>query len=379
MSKLAFLGAGQLALMTLPHAHRLGLKTVTVDSADAPAHHLAHETITGSLKEIDVFERCAEIEGLTHATADMENISLEGVRLLEARGITVTPHSRCLELIQDKGKQREFFDKIGIPGPSYFLSATRDFYPRLDSNKNYIVKKRVGGYDGKGVFRLSQGSLPEDFHAQLLIEEEISIKKELAILMARNKSGEVRAYEPVEMIFDPKLNLLDSLYSPARLSEALKEQMLNYGTKIINELNYNGLLAIEFFLDQQDQLLVNEMAPRPHNSGHQTQLTHRVDQFEQHLRAVMNWPLASSKALRRGYLINLVGLGEGKPEITGLDKVLKIPDSFFQWYGKETVKPGRKMAHLILSTPLEMNEESALQEMQTQHERIKEWLKIQAQ
>lgn len=376
MEKIAFLGAGQLALMTLGHAHRLGLKTVTVDQEGSPAHALAHENLMGDLLSEKTFEELLKIEGLTHATLDIERVSLEGLRRLEARGIIVHPSSRVMEIIRDKGKQREFLEGLGLPGPKWRMIDREELDRDAARYTNVVAKLPRGGYDGKGVHRLSSGPLPEHFQGPLLLEEEVAIQKELAMLVARSRKGDIRFYDPVEMLFDPKLNLMATLFSPARIADTVKKQMEEICRKVIEGLNYQGLLAIEFFLNQEDQLLINELAPRPHNSGHHTQVASETDQFEQHLRAVMGWPLGGTRSLKRALTVNVLGESDGRVESLPREQVLKDPTLFFQWYGKEVSRPGRKMGHLTLVRALEMNEEVALKEMEEDYQRCQTWLKI---
>jgi 5-(carboxyamino)imidazole ribonucleotide synthase len=375
MNKIAFIGAGQLALMTLPHAHRLGLLTVTVDTKTAPAHQLSHEQVIGDIQSIEVFHELLKIEGLTHVTLDIEHVSLDGLRLLESAGLKVSPSSRTLEVIQDKLKQRHRLQELGIPGPAFRAASVQE----IDPEEAAVVKLPTGGYDGRGVWPLKKGPLPAHFCGSLLVEEEISIDKELAILIARNEAGQLAFYDPVEMLFDERLNLMATLFAPARIEDDLALQMKSYAQTIIEGLDYTGILAVEFFLTTEGALLVNEVAPRPHNSGHHTQVAADTDQFEQHLRAVMNWPLGESSLKSYAYTFNLLGESTGRCELANHQQWLGEPALFYQWYGKQESRPGRKLGHVTLTRPLNLDSKTALEQLISQKGRLDSCLKIQIQ
>lgn len=375
MKKIAYIGAGQLALMSLPHAHRLGLLTVTLDKKDSPAHSLSHEQVYGDLYDLESYKSLAAIEGLTHATLDIEHVSLAGLELLEKNGIQVSPRSEVLALIQDKSKQRDFLKGLGIPGPRYSIK-TREELPESGA---WVIKSLTGGYDGKGVWRLSSGLLPKHFEGRLLVEEEVAIDRELAVLIARNPKGEIRVYDPVEMLFDPALNLMATLYSPARLNNQQVEEIKSYAQKIITALDYSGILAVEFFLTKAGKLLVNEIAPRPHNSGHHTQVACSTDQFEQHLRGVMSWPLGKTDSRCRALTYNILGDSEGKIDLSQQEQWLEEQNLFYQWYGKEQSKIGRKLGHCTLTTELTVDPEQALEQLEQQQKRMALCLRVPVQ
>jgi 5-(carboxyamino)imidazole ribonucleotide synthase len=376
MKKIAILGAGQLALMTLPHLHRLGVLTVTVDQAEGPAHHLSHEQVYGHLLQIETYEKLLAIENLTHVTLDIENVLVKGLRLLESKGLHVYPSSKTIETIQNKGLQRKLFADLGLPGPLWLMIDEEKLRNEGQDYRDFIVKLPEGGYDGKGVWDMGQGALPEIFKGQLLLEKKVHIKKELAILAARNHKGEVRFYDPVEMIFDSELHLMNTLFAPARISSQDLLLLESMAKKILLALDYKGLLAVEFFLDQDDKITVNEIAPRAHNSGHHTQVACPTDQFEQHCRGVLGLPLGSTSLLKQAMTFNVLGQTDTKKIEIKLDRLLQEDDLFFQWYGKKESRPGRKMAHITLTCDRDLESDQAVDLMNERKKRIEEWFKI---
>jgi 5-(carboxyamino)imidazole ribonucleotide synthase len=377
MNSVVFIGAGQLALMMLPHANRLGFRTLTFDTETASAHTLSHQQIYGNINEAKDFQKLLGL-GIDFAILDIEHVSLEGLELLEKNGIKVGPTSKILALIKDKAKQREFVTGLRLKSP-WFKITEKGIPSDLPRDKKYVLKLRSGGYDGKGVCVLgSMNEVPETFlNNGLLIEERIDIAKELSLIIARNAQGEIATYEPIEMLVDPKLHLLDTLFSPAIISESQKNEMITHAKKIVDTLKYEGLLAIEFFLTKQGELIVNEMAPRPHNSGHHTQISAPTDQFEQHIRAVLGLPLGDTTNFCYAMTVNIVSDQniEGLPRINDLPSLLKN-NAFVQWYGKNQARAGRKMGHVNLATHLNKKSEQALTELTELKERIKPWTKI---
>lgn len=376
MKKIAILGAGQLALMTLPHLQRLGILTVTVDEVGAPAHHLSHEQVYGHLLQIETYEQLLNIQDLTHVTIDIENVLVKGLRLLESKGLHVYPSSKTLETIQNKAMQRQLFQDLGLPSPEWMMLDASKVAAEAEKYRRYIIKLPTGGYDGKGVWDLGQGEMPDSFKGQLLLEKKIGIKKELAILAARSTRGDIRFYDPVEMIFDPQLHLMNSLFAPAMISSEQVELLQSMAKKILIALDYKGLLAIEFFLDQDDQITINEMAPRSHNSGHHTQIACVTDQFEQHCRGVLGLPLGSTNLLKKALTFNILGQTSGVVHELPLERLLQEPDLFFQWYGKKESRPGRKMGHITLSIDRDLDSEQALNLLDERKKGIEEWFKM---
>ena len=340
MKKIGILGGGQLALMMLPAIQKLGLHAVVLDREGSSAEKLADTFISGDFSNPDDFKKLADCDVVTF---EIENISLEGLKYLETR-TKVFPSSKVLETIQDKGIQKEFIKSCGVP--------TSDFkVERLTEKSHFsgkVVKLTTGGYDGKGVWVPKDQKIPSDFLGRdCLIEDKVVIEKELALVCSRGTAGEIKIYEMVEMVMDPDLNLLDYQINPATVNTNIKEQAKTYITKIAKELNYVGTLAVEFFLDKGGKLWVNELAPRVHNSGHNTIESAPSSQFENHIRAIAELELGDTLPAKPSLTMNLIGANKkGPAKICGIDDLPK--NVFIHLYNKQESRPGRKMGHLTI-------------------------------
>lgn len=364
-TKLGILGGGQLAKMMLPHAHRLGIEITILDQKDSPANSFAHHFIEGQFTnplDIKKLQYCQVV------TVEIEHVSIQGLRDLEEMGIQVFPNPSHLELIQNKFLQKEFFVKNNLPtAPFYKMTIEKNSLIPTQS----IFKLCTGGYDGKGVWDPDNGPLPTHFLKQeILVENKVEFQRELSQIIARNSLGEIKIGPLVEMVFNPKLNLIDSLFMPARVPPSLLKKSHEIALKIVQTLNYVGVMAIEMF-ETHHELLVNEIAPRPHNSGHGTIEACYTDQFEQHLRAVMGLPLGDFSVRESATTVNVIGEEgySGAPTIKGLKDILYYPKTYPHFYGKKICSPGRKMGHINILGDFEYGQKIKL--------RIKECLKIQ--
>ena len=212
-----------------------------------------------------------------------------------------------------------------------------------------IQKKSVGGYDGKGVVKISsQDEIKTGFDCESVIEECLEVEKEISVIVARNTSGEIAVYDPVEMVFDNAANILDYLLSPAQVDRSILTAARRIALEIIQKLNMIGILAVEFIIDKDSRLLVNELAPRPHNSGHHTIEAAVTSQYEQHLRAICGLPLGDTSSRKNAAMLNILGEPgySGRAVLSGLDKILGQPDIHWHWYAKKETRPGRKMGHV---------------------------------
>lgn len=287
---------------------------------------------------------------------ETEQVSLEALKELQAQGKKVYSSPQTLEWIQDKGVQRKKLDEAGFPVPKYELVDAGELY----SGSFPIVQKwRKGGYDGLGVQILKNAEAFKKLDdVDLVFEELIDIKMELSVIIARDENGNVAVYPPVEMVFDPEANLVDYLVAPARIDQTIEARLVELAQEISEKLDFRGLYAIEFFLDQDDQLYVNEIAPRPHNSGHHTLSANVTSQYEQQIRMALGLPLGSTDMLSPCVMLNLLGEGEaGTTQYKGLDKAFTIPNVQYMLYGKNQVRPFRKMGHALI---LESDVEKAL-------------------
>ena len=348
--RLGVLGGGQLGRMLIQAANDLNIHIHCLDpDPNAPCSEIAHSFSCGSLTDFNTVLNFGSDKHLI--TVEIENVNIEALIELEKKGVKVFPQPNMLKLIQDKGLQKEFYLKNNIPTAAFELISSK---AELLSKTNFpfVHKLRTGGYDGKGVKIISNLSEAEQsFDAPTVIEEKIDFQKELSVLVARNEKGEIKTFPLVECEFNPEANLVEFLFSPADVSPEIERKAKEIASQLIEKLNMVGLLAVELFLTKSNELLVNEIAPRPHNSGHHTIECCTTSQFSQHLRAILNLPLGDTSLIQAGAMINLVGEKEfnGPVIYDGLENLLSIPGVFPHLYGKEISKPFRKMGHITIT------------------------------
>ncbi|MGB0511520.1 MAG: 5-(carboxyamino)imidazole ribonucleotide synthase, partial [Flavobacteriales bacterium] len=282
-------------------------------------------------------------------TVEIENVSIEGLTALKAMGVQVLPDPSHLALIRDKGTQKEFYASHGIPTSDFAL--VEDGRAEVLSRGLPVVQKlRTGGYDGRGVQVIrTEADATDAFDAPSVLEDAVDIDKELSVIVARSTAGEVKTYPVVESVFN-ELNLVDYLVAPARISEAVADEARRVALSVVEAMDFVGLLAIELFLDTEGRILVNEAAPRAHNSGHHTIEACGTSQFEQHLRAILGLPLGDTSQWTAAAMLNLIGAPDasGAPVYPGFGTALAEPGLHPHIYGKAAVRPGRKMGHVTL-------------------------------
>lgn len=341
--KLGIVGGGQLAKMMLPICLNWDLKTTILDRSGSVAEAFCQDFVAGDFNnEDEVFEAFKECD---FVTVDLENISLAGLKRLEVKGVKVAPSCKVLSIIQNKYEQKCFFKENNIPTSPF------SFWKNLNEETPVgFLKMAVGGYDGKGVFNYKGNinEVPNDFHSNILWEEKVTIDKEFSVLTFRNSSGEIVAYEPTEMVFDSDLNLINYTLYPSTLSADQIKEAKDLATKISEKIGAEGCLAVEMFLDKNGKILVNELAPRPHNSGHHTIESVEVSQFENHLRGVINMPLGQEQRRNFALTFNCIAIGKGNAEWKGLSELLGVSGVHIHNYGKKEAKPGRKMGHVTI-------------------------------
>jgi 5-(carboxyamino)imidazole ribonucleotide synthase len=284
-------------------------------------------------------------------TVEIENINIDALEELERLGKKVFPQPKVLRIIQDKGIQKEFYKNNNIPTADFYLINNLDELSAFTPSFPLIQKLRKGGYDGKGVQALrSVEDLSQAFSEPSILEKMIPFEKELSVIVARNENGDTAVYPTVECEFNPTANLVEFLFSPASVSKEIEDKARKMAIDVIDKLGMVGILAVEFFLLENGDLLVNEIAPRPHNSGHHTIECNVTSQFEQHMRSILNLPLGSTKMLQNGVMINLLGESgyEGSAIYKGLEEVLSIEGVKVHLYGKENTKSFRKMGHVTI-------------------------------
>ena len=348
--QIGVLGGGQLGRMLIQAANSLDIQLHMLDPDPvAPCASIAYSFEVGSLTDYNTVLAFGQNKDLL--TVEIENVNTDALRALEKQGVKVFPQPHILELIRDKGSQKQFYLDNGIPTAPFVFCE-----PHLPLNNPFgfpvVHKLRTGGYDGKGVNIIQEASqLNDSFSEPSICEECIAFTKELSVLVARNEDRQTKCFPVVECEFNPEANLVEFLFSPAEVSTAIEEKAQAIAIDIIEKLDMVGLLAVELFLTKEGELLVNEIAPRPHNSGHHTIEIARCSQFEQHLRAILNLPLGDTQLHSAGAMLNLVGEKghEGPVYYQGLEDILKLPGVHPHLYGKSHTKPFRKMGHVTIS------------------------------
>ncbi len=348
--RLGILGGGQLGRMLIQQAINYNVTVKVLDpDKDAPCRKLCDEFVTGSLSDYEtVYSFGKKVDLLT---IEIEKVNVDALEQLEREGVTIYPQPRIIRLIQDKGLQKQFFKENDIPTAEFQIISAPEQLRNAHIPYPYIQKLRRDGYDGKGVYKVVEESdLAGAFTAPSLIERWVDFEKEIAVIVARNENGEIKAFPLVEMEFNPQANLVEFLISPSTLHFGIQQEAAAIAKRIAESMRIVGLLAVEMFLDKHGRILVNELAPRPHNSGHQTIEGNVVSQFEQHLRAIFNQPLGDTANLNNAIMINLLGEAdhEGPAVYQGIEKALKHPGVYIHLYGKALTKPFRKMGHVTI-------------------------------
>lgn len=344
---IGILGGGQLGRMLIQNAINLNLNISILDpDKNAPCKHLVRKFTCGSLNDYETVFDFGKDKDIV--TIEIENVNTDALKDLEKQGVKVYPQPHIIEMIQDKGLQKMFYQRNDIPSPDFFVVENKDQISKYADYFPFYQKLRKGGYDGKGVCKLvNPHHLEKAFDAPCVLERLVDFEKELSVLVARNESGEIKCFPVVECEFNPELNLVEFLFSPASIKKKTEKEAIDIATQLAEKLGIVGLLAVEFFLTKDGKLLVNEIAPRPHNSGHQTIEGNITSQFEQFWRAILNLPLGDTSIVKASVMVNLLGdFGhEGVAIYQGLDDVLKFSGVYIHLYGKRHTKPFRKMGH----------------------------------
>lgn len=346
---IALLGGGQLGRMFIENALRYPLSVVVIDpDPEAPCASLATAFRTGDLlDERSIIDHCrdADVVGI-----EIEHVSVEAMQELKAMGKCVIPDPDVLRIIQDKGAQKEFYRTHGIPTSPYALVQGPEELHAHAALIPGFLKSRRGGYDGKGVMALrSEADIAQAFGEPCVLEKQVELAMELAVIVVRDANGRQVTYDPVEMVFDPDLNLVDHLRAPARITDKLAREARSLAMRVAEALNAPGIYAVELFLTRTGELLVNETAPRAHNSGHHTIEACASSQFDQLLRLYMGWPMGDTALRSPAAMINLVGEGgRGTPVLEGTEVTLAMPATYPHLYGKKETRDGRKMGHVTV-------------------------------
>lgn len=350
-SRLGMVGGGQLGRMFIQEAINFDVHVHVLDpDANAPCKHIAHSFTQGSLNDYDTLYTFGLDKDVL--TVEIENVNIDALEALEKLGKKVFPQPRVLRIIKDKGIQKEFYKEHNIPTAPFQLTENLEDVKQLADQLPFVQKMRTGGYDGKGVQVLrSENDFENAFATPSVIEEMIPFEKEISIIVARNEKGEMAVYPAVECEFSEEANLVEFLFAPANISTEIENNAIELAKSVIEKLEMVGILAVELFLTKDGSLLVNEIAPRPHNSGHHTIECNVTSQFEQHMRSVLNLPLGSTEILQAGAMINLLGEKgyEGDVYYEGLEKFIGKPGVHPHIYGKAQTKSFRKMGHVTIA------------------------------
>jgi 5-(carboxyamino)imidazole ribonucleotide synthase len=370
--KVGILGGGQLGRMLIQSGIDLNISFRVMDpDPDAPCSGLADFTCAKLTDEAAVLAFGKDCDVIT---VEIENVSTSALKQLAAMGKKVFPQPEVLHLIKDKRTQKQFYIDRGIPTAEFILVSGRDDVIKQAAFLPAVNKLGTEGYDGRGVQILrTSADLAKAFDKPGLLEKLIDFEKEIAVIAARNEKGEVACFPAVEMVFHPEANLVQHLLSPAEISADIAGEAARIATKVVSELKMVGLLAVEMFVTKDGKVLVNEVAPRPHNSGHQTIEANVTSQYEQHLRAILGLPLGSTAALAPSSMVNLLGEeGYSGPAVyEGLEKVLAVPGIHVHLYGKKRTKPWRKMGHVTIV-------DADLKELGRKTEFVRDTLKVRA-
>ncbi|WP_439879983.1 5-(carboxyamino)imidazole ribonucleotide synthase [Pontibacter sp. MBLB2868] len=371
--KLGILGGGQLGRMLMQAGLDFNLYTLVLDpDENAPCKDICNEFFVGSFRDFDTvyaFGKNCDI-----LTIEIEHVNADALEKLEQEGVKVYPDAQTVRTIQDKGLQKEFYKQHNIPTSDFMILKDK---AELEDNLHFLPafqKLRREGYDGRGVVRLGGiADTVKAFEEPSVLEKLVTFDKEISVIVARNADGEVTAFPVVELSFHPEHNLVDSLFAPANVPFKLQRLAIEIATRVIESFNMVGILAVEMFLTKDGQILVNEVAPRPHNSGHHTIKANYTSQYEQHLRAILNLPLGSTEIQSAAVMLNLLGEPgfDGEAKYEGLEKALAVPGVYIHLYGKKYTRPARKMGHITVLG-------QTIEEAQQRADSVKNVIKVKA-
>jgi 5-(carboxyamino)imidazole ribonucleotide synthase len=352
--KLGILGGGQLGKMMLSECVKFDIYCIVLDpNEDAPCSNLASEFFVGDLMDYDTvlnFGNKADV-----ITIEIENVNADALEKLESLGKKVYPSSSNIKTIQNKGLQKIFYKENNLPTSDFKIYANlKSIKKDLSENKlnfPFVWKSAQFGYDGKGVKIVeNKDQIKELPNLECIVEEKIKIQKELSVIVSRNESNQESTYPIVEMEFNQQSNLVERVICPANIPLSIEETAVQIAINLSRSLNHIGLLAIEMFLTQDNKVLINEIAPRPHNSGHHTIECCYTSQFEQHLRSILNLPLGDTSIKIPGIMLNLVGENkvEGDVAYENMEKVMRFTGVTPHIYGKKKSRLNRKMGHITI-------------------------------
>jgi len=373
--KLGILGGGQLGKMMLYNTRKFDINTSVLDpNNEAPSRLACNHFVQGDLMDFEtVFNFGKKVDTLT---IEIENVNVEALKALEKEGVKVYPDSNTLATIQNKAEQKRFYTKHQLPTAAFKAYNNKSTLEKAVSENvqslPFVWKSARFGYDGNGVKIIRKHSdLDQLPNGECIAEDLIPFKNELAVIVARNPKGEIKSYPVVEMEFHPEANQVEYVLCPARIPESVAKKATDVALKTAAAFQHVGLLAVEMFLTQNDNILINEVAPRPHNSGHQTIEASQTSQFEQHLRAILNLPLGSTKNKACGVMVNLVGAEghQGAVVYKNIEAIMALEGVTPHIYGKKMTRPFRKMGHVTIVN-------SSIEKARKIAQKVKESIKV---
>jgi len=371
--KVGILGGGQLGRMLIQSAinYNFYIKILDPDE-NAPCSAIANQFVKGKLDDFNsVYKFGKDCDVIT---IEIEHVNVDALKKLEQEGKKVFPQPHILEIIQDKGLQKMFYQRNNIPTPDFFLVENKSEINKFTNYFPFFQKMRKGGYDGKGVIKLDNPTdFSKAFDVPSVLEMLVDFDKEISVIVARNESGETACFPVVECAFNPEANLVEFLFSPANISKKIEKEAYKIAEQVANAFGIVGLLAVELFVTIEGKVLVNEVAPRPHNSGHQTIEGNITSQFEQHLRAILNLPLGDTAITQPSVMVNVLGEKgfEGNATYQGIFEIMKWSGVHLHLYGKKTTKSFRKMGHVTVTA-------NTLEEAILKAKKVKDNLKVVA-
>ncbi len=371
--KIGVLGGGQLGRMMIQSAINYNLNISILDpDQNAPCAHLVKHFTVGKLTDEEVVYKWGK--GFDLITIEIENVSVAALKRLQGEGISVYPQPEIIELIQDKRKQKTFYKANRIPTADFVLTESADDVANYKEMLPAVNKLGTEGYDGRGVQMIrTMSDLDKAFDKPGLLEKLVDFDKELSVVVARNMKGEMECFPVVELSYHPEQNLVEFLFAPAQISEEAENKAYDLAKNVIQKLDMVGLLAVEMFLTNDGDVLVNEVAPRTHNSGHHTIEANHTSQFEQHLRAILNMPLGSTELITPAAMVNLLGEDgfTGNACYEGMEECMALKGVYVHLYGKKLTKPFRKMGHVTIT-------DNSVEDLKSKARKVKETLKVKA-
>jgi 5-(carboxyamino)imidazole ribonucleotide synthase len=350
MLKVGILGGGQLGRMLLQAAANYEVETHVLENDDeCPSAHLCRFFIKGDIRDFDtVYQFGKSLDALT---IEIENVNIEALAKLEEEGVSIFPKPSVLKIIKNKALQKQYYSENGLPTAEYAILQSNKEIDQWKHLLPGVQKLSEGGYDGRGVQMIEDlSSIGSGFDKHSVLEKKIKVKKEISVIVAVDQKGKNTLYPPVEMVFNKDLNLLDYQLCPAELPQSVLWKAEAIALSVVRNFKSPGLFAVELFVDKNDEVFVNETAPRVHNSGHHTIEAHYSSQFDMLWRIILGMPLGNTKYLFPSIMVNIVGCEgySGEPKYVGLEEVLQIENAFLHIYGKLQTKPGRKMGHVTI-------------------------------